>query len=46
MGSREEFKCTDDAELAQELLDMAARVRDWVKQNMDDPAKLKAMVSA
>ena len=46
MGSREEFKCTDDAELADELRAMADRVRKWVKENMDDPEKLKALVSA
>ena len=46
MGCREEFTCTDDAELAEELLAMAERVRAWVKENMDDPSKLKALVSA
>jgi len=46
MGSREEFTCTDDAELAQCLSDMADRIRDWVKNNMADPEKLKSQVSA
>ncbi|AGI48526.1 hypothetical protein TALC_01560 [Thermoplasmatales archaeon BRNA1] len=46
MGTREEFDCTDDAELAQCLLAMADRVRKWVQENMDDPEKLKALVSA
>ena len=45
-GSREEFTCTDDAELADELRAMADRVRKWVEENMDDPEKLKALVSA
>jgi len=45
MGTRQEFTATDDAELANDLLDMANRVRDWVKANLDDPEKLKAMVS-
>ncbi len=45
LGTREEFTATDDAELARDLLAMADRVREWVKSNMDDPAKLKAMVT-
>lgn len=46
MGSRSEFTCTDDAELAQCLAEMGDRVRAWVKENMADPEKLKALVSA
>ena len=45
LGTRDEFTATDDAELVRDYQDMAARVRDWVKANMDDPEKLKAMVS-
>ncbi len=46
MGSRDEFTATDDAELAAELMAMAGRVSAWVKENMDDPAKLESLISA
>ena len=45
MGSRDEFTATDDAELSRELLAMASRVSAWVKENLDDPAKLSKMIS-
>lgn len=46
MGRREEFTCTDDAELADEMVRMADRVRKWVSENMDDPEKLRSLVTA
>ncbi len=46
MGCRDEFTATDDAELAEQLLAMADRVSAWVKENMDDPEKLRSLVSA
>lgn len=46
MGSRTEFTATDDAELAEQMLAMADRVSDWVRDNMDDPGKLGSLVSA
>ncbi|MGE0015287.1 MAG: hypothetical protein AB7S83_03775 [Candidatus Methanomethylophilaceae archaeon] len=46
MGSRDDFVATDDKELSEEYLRMALRIRDWVKENMDDPRKLKGLVSA
>lgn len=46
MGKRSEFECTDDAELAQCLSDLADRVEAWVKENMADPEKLKSLVTA
>lgn len=45
MGSMEEFTSTDDFELAQEINAMAARARTWVSENLDDPEKLKSLVS-
>ena len=46
MGTREEFKCTDEVELAQCLTDMIDRVKAWISANMNDPAKLQALVTA
>lgn len=46
LGRREEFTCSDDAELAEEMAAMADRVRKWVSDNMDDPEKLKSLVTA
>lgn len=45
MGSVEDFTATDDKELSEDYLRMAYRIRDWVKENMDEPAKLKSLVS-
>ncbi|MDC7950579.1 hypothetical protein PAA26_00470 [Methanomassiliicoccaceae archaeon COG_1] len=46
LGTRKEFQCTDDKELAECLVAMSDRVREWVIANMDDPAKLGELVSA
>ena len=46
MGERKDFKATDDNELAEEMWQMALRIRDWVKDNMEDPEHLKTLVSA
>ncbi len=46
MGERKDFKATDDHELAEEMWEMALRIRDWVKENMADPEHLKKLVSA
>ena len=46
MGSTEDFTATDDKELAEDYHRMAHRIRDWVKENMDEPQKLKKLVSA
>lgn len=46
MRSRLDYAATDDLELYHEYLRSMEEVRDWVKANMDDPQKLRAMVSA
>ena len=46
MGSRQDFKCTDDQELADCLLAMAAKIKAWVTDNLRDPQKLAALVTA
>lgn len=46
LGSTEDFKATDDLELAQCYSEMIERVRSWVKENMKDPEKLRSMISA
>lgn len=46
MRSRLDYAATDDLELYHEYLRSMEEVRDWVKANMDDPEKLRAMVSA
>ena len=45
MGTMDEFTATDDFELARDINAMAARVRAWVSENLDDPEKLKTLVS-
>lgn len=46
MGKRSEFTCTDDAELAQCISEMADRIQAWVKENMAEHEKLLSLVSA
>lgn len=46
MGSREDFKATDDRELAEEMWAMNLKIRDWVKETFADPENLKKLVTA
>jgi protein-tyrosine-phosphatase len=46
MGSADEFVATDDKELADCYLAMINKVSAWIKENMDDPGKLRSMMSA
>lgn len=46
MGTKEDFTATDDKELSEEYLEMAERIKQWVKDNMSDPENLKKLVSA
>ncbi|MFA6642772.1 MAG: hypothetical protein WCS40_05180, partial [Methanomethylophilus sp.] len=46
MGSRKEFKCSDDVELENCIQDMASRIKAWLAANLKDPAKLQALVTA
>lgn len=41
-----DFEASDDLELYNEYVKSMELVRDWVKQNLDDPSKLQSMVSA
>ncbi len=43
---RSEFTATDDLELYHEYIASMAEIREWVKENMADPEKLKSMVVA
>ena len=44
--SRMDYAATDDLELYEEYVRSMGEVRDWVKENLDDPSKLASMVSA
>ena len=46
MRSRLDYAATDDLELYQEYVRSMEEVREWVKENMADPEKLRSMVSA
>jgi protein-tyrosine-phosphatase len=46
MGSKDDFAATDDKELSEDYMRMALRIREWVRENMEDPRKLKELVSA
>jgi arsenate reductase (thioredoxin) len=46
MGSRADFKATDDVELDECLTEMVGRIKDWIKATMSDPDKLMALVVA
>jgi len=46
MGTRDDFKATDDRELAEEMWNMNLRIRDWVKETLADPENLKKLISA
>ncbi len=46
MGGREDFKATDDQELEEEMWEMAMRIKEWVKENMEDPEHLRSLISA
>ncbi len=46
MRMRSEFTATDDAELYDEYVRVMNEVREWVKEYMSDPEKLKPLVSA
>lgn len=46
LGSKDDFDATDDLELSMCYADMIEKVRNWVKDNMDDVDKLNSMISA
>lgn len=46
MGSTENFDATDDLELSLCYADLIESIRTWVKENMGDADKLRAMMSA
>lgn len=43
---RSDFEATDDLELFHEYVRSMNEVRDWVKENLADPERLKSMVVA
>jgi len=46
MRTRKEYTATDDLELYNDYVATMEEVRSWIGQNMDDPEKLRALVSA
>jgi protein-tyrosine-phosphatase len=46
IGSRADFKASDDAELCQCYSDFASNVKKWVEDNMSDPDRLRSLISA
>ncbi|MDR2698924.1 MAG: hypothetical protein LBB30_04545 [Candidatus Methanoplasma sp.] len=46
MGSAEDFVATDDRELAECYSGLIEKMSVWVKENLDDPEKLRSMISA
>jgi len=46
LGSTKDFKATDDLELANCYSDLIEKVKAWVRENMEDPEKLRSMISA
>jgi len=46
MGSTDDFVATDDLELAGCYAELIERMSAWVKENLDDPKKLRSMISA
>jgi len=46
MGSTADFAATDDLELSKCYSDLIDKVSTWVKENMEDPEKLRSMISA
>lgn len=46
MRQRLDYQATDDLELYNEYVRSMEEVRDWVRENMADPDRLRAMVSA
>jgi protein-tyrosine-phosphatase len=46
LGGTEDFRATDDLELANCYSELIDRVSIWVKENMNDPEKLRSMISA
>jgi protein-tyrosine-phosphatase len=46
MRTRKEYTATDDAELYDDYVKSIEEVKAWVSANMDDPEKLKALVTA
>jgi protein-tyrosine-phosphatase len=46
MMNREDFTATDDAELFDDYVKVIDQVREWVKENLADPDKLSALVTA
>lgn len=46
MGTPEDFNATDDRELAEEMWAMSLRIRDWVKETLENPENLKNLVTA
>ncbi|MDR3283038.1 MAG: hypothetical protein LBS92_05460 [Candidatus Methanoplasma sp.] len=46
MGSRSDFKATDDLELGRCYSEFAASVKKWVEDNVSDPEKLRSLISA
>jgi len=46
LGSAEDFAATDDLELGKCYSDLIDKVSAWVRENMEDPEKLRSMISA
>jgi protein-tyrosine-phosphatase len=46
MGSTKDFTATDDFELGECYSQLIDRVSAWVKENMEDPKKLRSLISA
>ena len=46
MGSSKDFTATDDLELWECYSDVINKVSLWVRENLDDPEKLRSMISA
>ncbi len=45
MGTRDDFVATDDRELTEEMWKMNLKIRDWVKETLENPENLKKLVT-